>query len=182
MKILVTGGLGYIGSHTVVAVQEQGFEVIIIDDLSNASLTVLDGIEKITNIRPAFVQLDLKDSQAVDHFFATHTNIAGVIHFAASKAVGESMQNPLKYYQNNFFSIINVLMAVQKYKLNNFIFSSSCTVYAQAETMPITESESIKPALSPYGNTKRVGEEMIIDLSKIYPLQSILLRYFFYSV
>ncbi len=178
MKILVTGGLGYIGSHTVVALQEEGYEVMIIDDLSNSSITVLEGIEQITNIRPNFELIDLKDKDAVYAFFEAHKNIDGIIHFAASKAVGESMQNPMKYYENNFFSMINILSAIQKFELNNLIFSSSCTVYGQGEVMPITEEESIKHALSPYGNTKQVGEEMIVDLSKVYPLQSILLRYF----
>lgn len=178
MKILVTGGLGYIGSHTVVALQEAGYEIVIIDDLSNSSLSVLDGIEQITNIKPSFEPIDLKDKAKLYAFFETHKDIVGVIHFAAFKAVGESIQNPMKYYENNFISMINVLSAIQEFGLNNLIFSSSCTVYGQAGVMPITETESIKPALSPYGNTKQVGEEMIVDLSKVYPLQSVVLRYF----
>lgn len=178
MKILVTGGLGFIGSHTVVELQQQGYEVVIIDDLSNASLEVLDGIEAITAIRPVFVQLDLRDKAGVMRFFEQHADLAGVIHFAASKAVGESMQEPLKYYENNFFSLINILQAMQVNGLDKVIFSSSCTVYGQGEVMPISEKESIKPALSPYGNTKQVGEEIILDLAKVYPLQAILLRYF----
>lgn len=178
MKIVVTGGLGFIGSHTVVELQQQGYEVVIVDDLSNSSIDVLDGIEGITGIRPLFVQLDLREKQAVYRFFETTKDIAGVIHFAASKAVGESMQEPLMYYENNFFSLINVLSAMQTYGLDKIIFSSSCTVYGQGEVMPITEAESIKSALSPYGNTKQVGEEIIVDLAKVYPMQAILLRYF----
>ncbi len=178
MKILVTGGLGFIGSHTVVALQQKGYEVIVVDNLSNASIEVLEGIYKITGVRPEFHELDLCNKKAVFHFFETHTDLAGVIHFAASKAVGESMQKPLLYYENNFFSLINVLSALQQFNLTKFLFSSSCTVYGQGETMPITEEETIKSALSPYGNTKQVGEEIIIDLAKVYPLQAVLLRYF----
>ncbi|MDM1495675.1 UDP-glucose 4-epimerase GalE [Myroides odoratimimus] len=178
MKILVTGGLGFIGSHTVVELQQQGYEVVIVDDLSNSSMEVLDGIEGITQIRPEFVQLDLRDKGGVFSFFEQHKDIEGIIHFAASKAVGESMQRPMMYYENNFFSLINVLSAMEAFGLDKIIFSSSCTVYGQAEVMPIMETESIKSALSPYGNTKQVGEEIIIDLAKVYPLNAILLRYF----
>lgn len=178
MKILVTGGLGFIGSHTVVALQQKGYQVVIIDDLSNASLDVLDGIEAITHVKPVFAQIDLRNKQAVYQFFEENNDIEGVIHFAASKAVGESMAKPLMYYENNFFSLINILSAMQHFGLDKLIFSSSCTVYGQGEIMPITEEESIKTALSPYGNTKQVGEEIIVDLAKVYPLQSILLRYF----
>lgn len=178
MKILVTGGLGFIGSHTVVELQQQGYEVVIVDDLSNSSIEVLDGIEGITQIRPEFVQLDLRDKGGVFSFFEQHKDIEGIIHFAASKAVGESMQRPMMYYENNFFSLINVLSAMETLGLDKIIFSSSCTVYGQAEVMPIMETESIKSALSPYGNTKQVGEEIIIDLAKVYPLNAILLRYF----
>lgn len=179
MKIVVTGGLGFIGSHTVVELQKQGYEVVILDDLSNASLSVLDGIFAITGKMPEFVKLDLRDKALVIDFFNTRqSQIDGVIHFAASKAVGESMQKPLMYYENNFFSLINLLSGMQEYGLDKLIFSSSCTVYGQAQVMPISESESIKTALSPYGNTKQVGEEIIEDLAKVYPLQGILLRYF----
>ncbi|MDM1499543.1 UDP-glucose 4-epimerase GalE [Myroides odoratimimus] len=178
MKILVTGGLGFIGSHTVVELQQQGYEVIVVDDLSNASVEVLEGIEGITGVKPEFVQLDLRQKELVFSFFEKHRDIAGVIHLAASKAVGESMQKPLMYYENNFFSLINVLSAMQEYDLDKIIFSSSCTVYGQGEVLPITEKESIKEALSPYGNTKQVGEEIIVDLSKVYPLNAVLLRYF----
>ncbi|MDM1044400.1 UDP-glucose 4-epimerase GalE [Myroides sp. 1354] len=178
MKILVTGGLGFIGSHTVVALQQKGYDVVIIDDLSNATIEVVDGITTITGQKPALEQIDLRDKQAVFHFFDKHRDIAGVIHFAASKAVGESMKLPLEYYENNFFSLINVLSAMKQIGLDKIIFSSSCTVYGQGEIMPITEEESIKTALSPYGNTKQVGEEIIVDLAKVYPLQAVLLRYF----
>ncbi|MEC4114950.1 UDP-glucose 4-epimerase GalE [Myroides pelagicus] len=179
MKIVVTGGLGFIGSHTVVELQAKGYEVIVIDDLSNASIEVLEGIEAISGVKPEFVKMDLRDKALVHAFFKEHkASIDGVIHFAASKAVGESMTKPLMYYENNFFSLINVLSAMQESGLDKLIFSSSCTVYGQAETMPVAENESIKSALSPYGNTKQVGEEIIIDLSKVYPIQAILLRYF----
>jgi len=178
MKILVTGGLGFIGSHTVVALQEKGYEVVVVDDLSNAALEVVDGIKHITGQAPIFKQLDLRDKQAVFEFFDQNSDLDGVIHFAASKAVGESMNEPLAYYENNFFSLINVLSAMKAKGLDKLIFSSSCTVYGQGEIMPITEEESIKTALSPYGNTKQVGEEIIVDLAKIYPLQAVLLRYF----
>lgn len=178
MKILVTGGLGFIGSHTVVALQQKGYEVIIIDDLSNAAVDVVDGIKNITGHAPLFEKIDLRDKSSVFQFFDTHQDIEGVIHFAASKAVGESMKEPLAYYENNFFSLINVLSAMKQKGLDKIIFSSSCTVYGQGEVMPITEEESIKTALSPYGNTKQVGEEIIVDLAKVYPLQAVLLRYF----
>lgn len=178
MKILVTGGLGFIGSHTVVALQQKGYEVIIIDDLSNATVDVVDGIKNSIGQAPRFEKIDLRDKSSVFQFFDTHQDIEGVIHFAASKAVGESMKEPLAYYENNFFSLINVLSAMKEKGLNKIIFSSSCTVYGQGEVMPITEEESIKTALSPYGNTKQVGEEIIVDLAKVYPLQAVLLRYF----
>ncbi|WP_353101070.1 UDP-glucose 4-epimerase GalE [Myroides odoratus] len=178
MKILVTGGLGFIGSHTVVALQQKGYEVVVIDDLSNAAVEVVDGIKNITGHAPLFEKIDLRDKSSVFQFFDTHQDIEGVIHFAASKAVGESMKEPLAYYENNFFSLINVLSAMKQKGLDKIIFSSSCTVYGQGEVMPITEEESIKTALSPYGNTKQVGEEIIVDLAKVYPLQAVLLRYF----
>jgi UDP-glucose 4-epimerase len=178
MKILVTGGLGFIGSHTVVELQKEGYEVIIIDNLSNSERSVLEGITTITNQKPAFYQIDLRSKTAVNQFVASHSDIAGIIHFAASKAVGESTKEPLFYYENNLFSLINILSAMKEYGLDKFIFSSSCTVYGQADSMPITEEAPVKKALSPYGNTKQIGEEIIADLSAIYPLQSILLRYF----
>lgn len=178
MKILVTGGLGFIGSHTVVELQNQGFEVIIIDNLSNTSLNVLDGIANITGINTAFEKLDLRDKEKVQDFFKRHRDISGVIHFAASKAVGESVGNPLLYYENNLNTLIYLLQELQQQPEANFIFSSSCTVYGQAEKMPITEDASIQPAMSPYGNTKQIGEEIITDTAKVTNINAILLRYF----
>lgn len=178
MKIVVTGGLGFIGSHTVVELQNEGFDVIIIDNLSNSSLEVLDGIERITGKKPIFESIDLREKSAVQNFFETHTDISGVIHFAASKAVGESVENPLLYYENNISALIYVLQELTKLKSANFIFSSSCTVYGQAEKMPITEDAPIQTAMSPYGNTKQIGEEIITDTSKVSALNAILLRYF----
>ena len=178
MKILVTGGLGFIGSHTVVELQNQGFEVVIIDNLSNTSLNVLDGIANITGINTAFENLDLRDKEKVQDFFKRHRDIAGVIHFAASKAVGESVGNPLLYYENNLNTLIYLLQELQQQPEANFIFSSSCTVYGQAEKMPITEDASIQTAMSPYGNTKQIGEEIITDTAKVTNINAILLRYF----
>ncbi|MEM5565897.1 UDP-glucose 4-epimerase GalE [Psychroserpens sp. AS72] len=178
-KILVTGGLGFIGSHTVVELQAVGFEVVIIDDLSNSSESVLDGITSITNKKPIFEKLDLKEKSSVENFFRKHNDISGVIHFAASKAVGESVENPLLYYENNLNTLIYMLKEVLGLQESNFIFSSSCTVYGQADKMPITESAPVKPAESPYGNTKQIGEEIISDTCKVNPnLNAIALRYF----
>jgi UDP-glucose 4-epimerase len=176
-KILVTGGLGYIGSHTVVALQEAGFEVVIIDDLSNADRKVLEGIQKITGIMPQFVELDLRNKSAVTDFFQTHT-IDGIIHFAASKAVGESVENPLLYYENNLHSLIYLLQNCLEHNISNFIFSSSCTVYGEPDQLPITEDATIKQAVSPYGNTKQIAEEILNDTCKASNLQVISLRYF----
>jgi UDP-glucose 4-epimerase len=178
MKILVTGGLGFIGSHTVVELQNEGFEVIVVDNLSNTSLSVLDGIQNITGIVPAFEQLDLRDKQKVNDFFKRHADIEGVIHFAASKAVGESVGNPLLYYENNINTLVYILQELEKKSTANLIFSSSCTVYGQAETMPITEDSSVQTAMSPYGNTKQIGEEIITDAAKATNINAILLRYF----
>jgi UDP-glucose 4-epimerase len=178
MKILVTGGLGFIGSHTVVELQNDGFEVIVIDNLSNASIDVLQGIEKITGKKPKFENIDLREKAAVQHFFNKHADIAGVIHFAASKAVGESVENPLLYYENNINSLVYLLQELANLPQANFIFSSSCTVYGQAEKMPITEDASIQIANSPYGNTKQIGEEIIKDIAKVSIINSVLLRYF----
>jgi len=178
-KILVTGGLGFIGSHTVVALQEQGFDVVIIDNLSNSSLDVLGGITKITQISPEFENIDLRDEEAVVNFFEKYPKIIGVIHFAASKAVGESVENPLLYYENNLASLIYILKELSQKDEANFIFSSSCTVYGQADTLPISENAPVKKAESPYGNTKQIGEEIIQDSCKVYPqLSAISLRYF----
>jgi UDP-glucose 4-epimerase len=178
MKILVTGGLGFIGSHTVVELQNEGFEVIIVDNLSNTSLDVLDGISNITGKIPAFEKLDLREKDKVQEFFKRHIDIAGVIHFAASKAVGESVEDPLLYYENNINTLVYILQELKRKPEANLIFSSSCTVYGQAEIMPITESASIQPAMSPYGNTKQIGEEIITDVAKVTNVNAILLRYF----
>ncbi len=179
MKILVTGGLGFIGSHTVVELQNEGFDVVIIDDCSNSSEEVLDGITAITNKSPLFEKLDLKEKSQVEDFFKRHHDIAGVIHFAASKAVGESVGKPLLYYENNIGTLVYLLKELSKNKRANFIFSSSCTVYGQADKMPITEDAPVKEAESPYGNTKQMGEEIIRDTCKVTPsLNAIALRYF----
>lgn len=176
-KILVTGGLGYIGSHTVVELQNAGFEVVIIDNLSNTRISVLDNITSITGIKPDFHQIDLRLKTDVKQFFNTN-HIDGVIHFAAYKAVGESVREPLKYYENNIGSLINILQEMKEHKLDHFIFSSSCTVYGQADEMPITEKAPLKPAESPYGNTKQVGEAIIRESSNANKLNAIALRYF----
>ena len=178
MKVLVTGGLGFIGSHTVVELQNEGFEVIIIDNLSNTSLSVLDGIKNITNKIPQYENLDLREKEKVQDFFIRHQDISGVIHFAASKAVGESVENPLLYYENNVNGLVYVLQQLQQKPEANFIFSSSCTVYGQAEKMPITEDAALQQAISPYGNTKAIGEEIITDTAKVTNINAILLRYF----
>ena len=178
-KILVTGGLGFIGSHTVVELQNEGYEVVVIDDLSNSSVQVLDGIKAITGKAPIFEKLDLKDKTEVESFFSKHQDIKGVIHFAASKAVGESVNEPLMYYENNLASLIYILKELKKLPSASFIFSSSCTVYGQADELPITENAPVKTAESPYGNTKQIGEEIIADTCKVVPsLKAIALRYF----
>jgi UDP-glucose 4-epimerase len=178
MKILVTGGLGFIGSHTVVELQNEGFDVVIIDNLSNTSLSVLDGIQNITGKVPVFEKLDLREKDKVQDFFNRHKDIDGVIHFAASKAVGESVGNPLLYYENNINVLVYILQELEQKSTANIIFSSSCTVYGQAEQMPITEDSSVQAAMSPYGNTKQIGEEIITDTAKASNINAILLRYF----
>lgn len=178
MKIVVTGGLGFIGSHTVVALQEQGFDVVIIDNLSNSSIDVLEGITKITGTTPKFENIDLRIKQDVQDFFSRHNEISGLIHFAASKAVGESVENPLLYYENNLSSLIYILQELQSLPRANFIFSSSCTVYGNASNMPITEDSAVQTAMSPYGNTKQIGEEIIVDVASVSNINAILLRYF----
>ncbi len=179
MKILVTGGLGFIGSHVVVELQQEGFEVVIIDNLSNSSEDVLQGITAVTGKQPIFEKLDLREKPTVVDFFKKHQDIIGVIHFAASKAVGESVELPLLYYENNLSTLIYILQELQKKNNSHFIFSSSCTVYGQADSMPITESAPIKPAESPYGNTKQIGEEIILDTCKVSSnINAIALRYF----
>ena len=178
-QILVTGGTGYIGSHTAVELQNAGFEVIIIDNLSNSSLDVLDGIEKITGIRPTFEQFDLVDLDKVDAFFHKYPKIGAIIHFAASKAVGESVEKPLLYYRNNLVSLINLIECQIKYGVSNIVFSSSCTVYGQPDVLPVTESTPRKDAESPYGNTKRVNEDILHDaIVANQQIKGIALRYF----
>jgi len=176
-KILVTGGLGFIGSHTVVELQQAGYEVVIIDNLYNSKIEVLESIIAITGVKPSYSNIDLRNKIAVEDFFKNN-KIEGVIHFAASKAVGESVKNPLLYYENNISTLVYLLKEMKKHKLSNFIFSSSCTVYGQSDELPITENAPIKPAESPYGNTKQIGEEIIKESCKANDLKAIALRYF----
>lgn len=176
-KILVTGGLGFIGSHTVVELQEKGFEVVIIDDLSNTTLSVLDNISDITGTKPEFHQIDLRIKSDVNNFFKNN-KVDGIIHFAAFKAVGESVQNPLDYYENNIGSLVYILQEMRDRNIDNFIFSSSCTVYGQADELPITENAPVKKAESTYGNTKQIGEEIIQETCKAHGINAIALRYF----
>jgi UDP-glucose 4-epimerase len=178
-QILVTGGTGYIGSHTTVELQNAGYEVVIVDNFSNSSIDVLDGIEKITGVMPAFEQFDLTDKEKVDVFFEKYHKIEAIIHFAAFKAVGESVANPIKYYRNNLASLINILEAMEKHNVPGMVFSSSCTVYGQPEQLPVTEQAPIVKANSPYGNTKQISEEIIQDTLLACPkLKTIALRYF----
>ncbi|MBQ6227999.1 MAG: UDP-glucose 4-epimerase GalE [Prevotella sp.] len=179
--ILVTGGTGFIGSHTTVELQQAGYDVVIIDNLSNSKVEVIDGIEKITGIRPAFEKVDCCDYPALEAVFAKYPNIQGIIHFAASKAVGESVEKPLLYYRNNLNSLINLLELMPKYQVKGIIFSSSCTVYGQPspENLPVTEEAPIQKALSPYGNTKQINEEIIQDyIHSGANIKSVILRYF----
>ncbi len=179
MKILVTGGTGYIGSHTVVELQAQGHEVIIVDNLSNSEREVVDQIALISGIRPAFEELDLCDQSKTDALFAKYSNIDGIIHFAAYKAVGESVANPLIYYRNNLQSLMNIIDGMKKYKIANLVFSSSCTVYGQPEVLPVRENSPVQAAFSPYGNTKQISEEILKDSVSAYAgLNVIALRYF----
>ncbi len=178
-KILVTGGIGYIGSHTVVELLQQNFEVFIVDNLSNSHISVLEGIEKITKKKPHFTKLDLVDKNATGQYFAKHQNIDAVIHFAALKSVNESVVEPLKYYQNNLGSLINLLDNMISLKLNSFVFSSSCTIYGQPDRLPVNEEAPKKTPLSPYGNTKQIAEEIISDtINSNDFLHAISLRYF----
>lgn len=177
--ILVTGGTGFIGSHTTVELQNAGYEVVIVDNLSNSQANVIDGIEKITGVRPAFEQVDLRDLDATEAVFKKYPAISGIIHFAASKAVGESVEKPLMYYRNNILSLVNLLELMPKYGVKGIIFSSSCTVYGQPDHLPATEETPIKKAESPYGNTKQINEEIIQDTVRSgSPIKSIILRYF----
>jgi UDP-glucose 4-epimerase len=178
-KILVTGGAGYIGSHTTVELQNAGYDVVIIDNLSNSNANVIDGIEKITGIRPVFSKTDCNDKAGVENVLAGNPGIAGIIHFAASKAVGESVEKPLLYYRNNLVSLLNLLDLMPQHGVKGLVFSSSCTVYGQPDILPVTEDAPIKPALSPYGNTKQINEEIIRDtIHAGVPFKSIILRYF----
>lgn len=178
-KILVTGGLGYIGSHTVVELQQNGYEVVIVDNLSNSEISVLDGIQAITGIRPHFEQLDICDEKALQDCLNKHKGIDAVIHFAASKAVGESVEKSLEYYRNNVFGLIQLLTAMRKKAIKHIIFSSSCTVYGQAEQLPIDETAPRQTATSPYGNTKQMCEDIIRDaIISYHDFNAILLRYF----
>lgn len=177
-KILVTGGLGYIGSHTVVELLQSGYEVVIVDDLSNSSLDVLEGIFRITAKKPEFVKLNLRVKQEVVDFFKDHNDISGIIHFAASKSVGESVENPLLYYENNIHSLVYLLQQCEEHSIHNFIFSSSCTVYGEPDSLPISEDAEVKLAVSPYGNTKQICEEILSDVCKSNDFKTISLRYF----
>jgi UDP-glucose 4-epimerase len=178
-RILVTGGTGYIGSHTVVELQNAGYEVVIIDNLSNSQKDVVDRIKAITGIRPIFEELDCLDFAGMDALFARYEGIKAIIHFAASKAVGESVEKPLKYYRNNLVSLINILELMPKYGVGGIVFSSSCTVYGQPDILPVTEQAPIKKAESPYGNTKQINEEIVRDtVASGAPIDAILLRYF----
>ena len=180
-KILVTGGTGFIGSHTTVELIEAGYEVVIVDNLSNSNADVVDGIEKITGVRPAFEKVDCTDAAALEGVFKKYSGIQGIIHIAASKAVGESVEKPLLYYRNNLNSLMNLLELMPQYGVKGIIFSSSCTVYGQPdpENLPVTENAPIKKAESPYGNTKQVCEEIVNDyIVSGAPINAILLRYF----
>ncbi len=178
-RILVTGGTGYIGSHTVVELQQAGYPVVIIDDLSNSNIEVLDGIERITGIRPDFVEADCTDIAAVRSLFDKYPGIKGIINFAASKAVGESMQKPVLYYRNNLNTLMNLLDVMAERDVKGIVFSSSCTVYGEPDVNPVTEQSPIKKATSPYGNTKQISEEIITDVINAgAPFKSVILRYF----
>ncbi|WP_321307291.1 UDP-glucose 4-epimerase GalE [Marinifilum fragile] len=178
-QILVTGGTGFIGSHTVVELQNSGYDVVIVDNLSNSKIEVLDQIEEITGIRPSFEQFDLTDKQKVKAFFEQYTKLEAIIHFAASKAVGESVEKPLMYYHNNLNSLMNIMECMNEFNVNNLVFSSSCTVYGQPDKLPVTEQTPRKEAESPYGNTKSICEDIIRDTVHANPgLKGIALRYF----
>jgi len=179
MKILVTGGTGYIGSHTVVELINAGHNPIIVDNLSNSNIGVLEGIKKITGREVPFYQIDVTDFEALADVFSKNPDVRGIIHFAASKAVGESVKEPLKYYRNNLVGLMNILECMKRFNVGSLVFSSSCTVYGQPDILPVTESAPIKPALSPYGNTKQICEEIIRDtVASCEGLHAILLRYF----
>lgn len=178
MKILVTGGTGFIGSHTVVELQNAGFEVVIVDNLSKSHHWIVDSIAEITGIKPGFCQLDLEDKDVTKQFFSENQDIEGVIHFAAYKAVGESVEEPLLYYHNNLVSLINLLESIIQYQIDHLVFSSSCTVYGQPGTLPVSENSPIKKAFAPYGNTKQISEEIISETFNKKGFNAISLRYF----
>ena len=178
-KVVVTGGLGYIGAHTVVSLIEKNYEVIIIDNLVNAQTATLKKIQAITSVLPQFHQLDLCEGEKVDDFFKTHSDVSAVVHFAALKAVKESVEQPIAYYRNNLFGLINLISAMEKYQIENLVFSSSATVYGVTDSLPFTEEASPKPAQSPYGNTKKIGEEIIKDTTAANSkFKAVALRYF----
>ena len=177
--ILVTGGTGYIGSHTTVELMEAGMDVVIIDNLVNSTKEVIDGIAEITGKRPYFEEVDLRDRSATFSVFEKYPDIEAVIHFAAFKAVGESVEKPLAYYENNLLSLVHLLEAMKKYGVANIVFSSSCTVYGEPDNLPVTEEAPIKAANSPYGNTKQISEEILMDVVGSTPeIRVISLRYF----
>jgi UDP-glucose 4-epimerase len=176
--ILVTGGAGYIGSHTVVELQQQGYDVVIIDNLSNSHAGVIDKIAEITGIKPEFHCFNLTDAKETEAFFRFHTDLSGIIHFAAFKAVGESVADPLMYYQNNLVSLINILQGMKNQRILSLVFSSSCTVYGQPASLPVKETSPIQDAWSPYGNTKQMSEQMLRFSVPAYGVKTIALRYF----
>ncbi|QQS30626.1 MAG: UDP-glucose 4-epimerase GalE [Sphingobacteriales bacterium] len=179
MKILVTGGCGYIGAHTLVDLIENGFEVITVDNLSRSDTRLLEGVFKITGQRLQNYPIDLCDAVETDSLFNQHPDLTGIIHFAAYKSVPESVANPLLYYHNNLASLVNILRAVEKFKIPHFIFSSSCSVYGNTEQLPVTEESPLQKAESPYGNTKQIGEQIMADVAKVNPMSSFIsLRYF----
>ncbi len=178
MEVLITGGTGYIGSHTVVEFQQAGYDVVVVDNLENSQADVIDHIEKITGTRPHFEIGDIRDKQALNNIFEMYPEIKHVVHFAAYKAVGESVQQPLKYYENNIGGTINLLEILQERHIQNFVFSSSCTVYGEVDKLPVTEDTPVVKAMSPYGNTKKICEEVLYDQSKISNLKVVSLRYF----
>jgi UDP-glucose 4-epimerase len=177
-KVLVTGGAGYIGSHTCVELIEAGFEVVVVDNLSNSSICSIDGIERITGVRPIFIKADCACAEEMEMVFKSHPDIVAVIHFAALKAVGDSVNKPLEYYRNNIVSLLNLLEQLKR-NGGHLVFSSSCTVYGQPDILPVTEDSPIKKALSPYGNTKKIAEDIISDtVGSAANMKAIALRYF----
>jgi len=177
-KILVTGGLGYIGSHTVVELQNRGYQAIIIDNLANSKADVADRIEKITGTKPIVYLNDVRDKKALSTIGQNHPDITAVVHFAADKAVGESVEKPLKYYNNNIGGLVSILEFMKEYKVDHLVFSSSCTVYGEPDEVPVSEDSKVVAAASPYGNTKKIAEEIIVDVAQVNPMKAVCLRYF----